>query len=90
MVGGTILADELAAAGGEHRCAFARYEEVLRPIVEPIQARVPQAARFFVPETQLGIWLRNGLTRLFPLLLAFRSRFARIRGEEQNMIAGSM
>jgi 2-polyprenyl-6-methoxyphenol hydroxylase-like FAD-dependent oxidoreductase len=73
MVGASVLADELAAAAGDYQRAFKRYEEVLRPIVEPIQSRVPQAAQLFVPATNFGIWLRNALTRLSPILLAIRS-----------------
>jgi 2-polyprenyl-6-methoxyphenol hydroxylase-like FAD-dependent oxidoreductase len=73
MLGASVLADELAAAAGDHHRAFTRFEEVLRPIVEPIQSRVPQAGNIFVPATELGILLRNQLTRLSPLLVAIRS-----------------
>lgn len=37
MVGAYVLAGELKAAGGEHRTAFARYEEELRDYVEANQ-----------------------------------------------------
>jgi 2-polyprenyl-6-methoxyphenol hydroxylase-like FAD-dependent oxidoreductase len=73
MVGASVLADELAAAAGDHHRAFTRYEEVLRPIVEPIQSRVPQARNIFVPATEFGIRLRNQLTRLAPFVVAIRS-----------------
>jgi len=33
LVGAYVLADELAAAEGEHHLAFARYEQVMRPYV---------------------------------------------------------
>jgi 2-polyprenyl-6-methoxyphenol hydroxylase-like FAD-dependent oxidoreductase len=38
LVGAYVLADELGSAGGDHRTAFARYEERMRPFVEPNQA----------------------------------------------------
>lgn len=38
LVGAYVLAEELAAAGGDHRAAFARYEARLRPFVELNQA----------------------------------------------------
>jgi 2-polyprenyl-6-methoxyphenol hydroxylase-like FAD-dependent oxidoreductase len=34
LVGAYVLAGELAAAGGDHRVAFAEYERVLRPFVD--------------------------------------------------------
>jgi 2-polyprenyl-6-methoxyphenol hydroxylase-like FAD-dependent oxidoreductase len=38
LVGAYVLAAELAAAGGDHRPAFGRYEQRLRPFVERNQA----------------------------------------------------
>ncbi|GHO51467.1 FAD-dependent monooxygenase [Ktedonospora formicarum] len=48
MVGASVLADELASSRGDYQHAFAQYEKILRPIVEPTQARVPEAATMFV------------------------------------------
>lgn len=59
MVGAYVLAGELAAACGDHRVAFARYEEVLRPWVDECQKLPPSAVRGFLPRTSSGIWLRN-------------------------------
>ncbi|MCC5577214.1 FAD-dependent monooxygenase [Microtetraspora sp. AC03309] len=38
LVGAYVLAEELGGAGGDHRLAFARYEERMRPYVELNQA----------------------------------------------------
>ncbi|MFG2875392.1 FAD-dependent monooxygenase [Streptomyces sp. NPDC048337] len=38
LVGARVLADELARPGADHRAAFARYEERMRPFVELNQA----------------------------------------------------
>ncbi|WP_406317323.1 FAD-dependent monooxygenase [Streptosporangium sp. NBC_01639] len=38
LVGAHVLAEELGGAGGDHRAAFARYEERMRPFVELNQA----------------------------------------------------
>jgi 2-polyprenyl-6-methoxyphenol hydroxylase-like FAD-dependent oxidoreductase len=48
MVGASVLANELAKAQGDYQHAFAQYEQLLRPLVEPTQARVPEAATMFV------------------------------------------
>lgn len=64
MVGAYVLAGELAAAGGDHRVAFPRYEEVLRPWVDECQKLPPSAVRGFLPRTRFGIWLRNRMMHL--------------------------
>jgi 2-polyprenyl-6-methoxyphenol hydroxylase-like FAD-dependent oxidoreductase len=53
------LAGELHAAGGDHRRAFAAYEEKLRPYVERKQKAARGFAGSFVPRTVFGLWLRN-------------------------------
>lgn len=74
IVGASVLAEELAAAHGNYHQAFAQYEKTLRPIVEPTQVSVPGVARFFVPATTVGLWTRNQLTHILPILRAFSSR----------------
>lgn len=59
MVGAYVLAGELAAACGDHRVAFRRYEQVLRPWVRECQTLPPAAVRGYLPQTRAGIWLRN-------------------------------
>ncbi|WP_371680787.1 FAD-dependent oxidoreductase [Streptomyces sp. NBC_01276] len=68
LVGAYRLAGELAAAGGDHRAAFARYEAVHRPLVERKQ-RIGPNVRLMVPRTEGGRWVRDVLARL-PLMKA--------------------
>lgn len=53
------LAGELDRAGGDHRRAFAAYEQRLRPYVERKQKGARSFAASFVPRSSLGLWLRN-------------------------------
>jgi 2-polyprenyl-6-methoxyphenol hydroxylase-like FAD-dependent oxidoreductase len=64
-----VLAGEIVAAEGDHRAAFQRYEQRLRPFIEEKQKSARRFASFFAPTTRLGIWLRNQGTRLFNLPL---------------------
>jgi 2-polyprenyl-6-methoxyphenol hydroxylase-like FAD-dependent oxidoreductase len=66
MMGAYILAGELKVALGNHQRAFAQYEEAFRPVVRQEQKKVGATARFLVPATPLGLWLK---THLFPLLV---------------------
>lgn len=59
-----ILAGELARAKGDHREAFRRYEQRLRPFIESKQKSAEDFAATFAPRTALGLWIRNQATRL--------------------------
>ncbi|HET6583910.1 MAG TPA: FAD-dependent monooxygenase [Nannocystaceae bacterium] len=59
IVGAYVLAGELAAAGGDHRIAFARYEAALRPWIEQCQELPAGSVRGYLPQTRMGIALRN-------------------------------
>jgi 2-polyprenyl-6-methoxyphenol hydroxylase-like FAD-dependent oxidoreductase len=59
IVGAYVLAGELAAAKGDHRTAFARYEGELRGYVEQCQKLPPGGVQGFLPRTRLALWLRN-------------------------------
>ncbi|MGW7551288.1 FAD-dependent monooxygenase [Streptomyces rimosus] len=61
VVGAYVLAGELAAAGGDHGRAFARYEELLRPFVTRCQEGGRRAGEFLAPPTQEAIDARNAL-----------------------------
>ncbi|WP_030669645.1 FAD-dependent monooxygenase [Streptomyces rimosus] len=61
VVGAYVLAGELAAAGGDHVRAFARYEEQLRPFVTQCQEGGRGAGEFLAPSTQEAIDARNTL-----------------------------
>lgn len=66
MVGAYRLAGELAAAGGDHHRAFARYEAAHRPLVRRKQQIGPNV-RLMVPRTAGGRRVRDALARL-PLM----------------------
>ncbi|BCK71143.1 FAD-dependent oxidoreductase [Streptomyces libani subsp. rufus] len=59
IVGAYVLAGELALAGADHRTAFARYEQKLRPYVTRCQEGGRGAGEFFAPTTQEAIDARN-------------------------------
>lgn len=59
IVGAYVLAGELAAAHGDHRRAFARYQEVFHPYAKV--ARQGGAGSFLAPRTRRGMRMRNRL-----------------------------
>ncbi|WNG50523.1 FAD-dependent oxidoreductase [Archangium minus] len=63
VVGAYVLAGELAAAAGDHRTAFARYEEQMRSYVQQCQKQGQDGGDFFVPQSRAMIWFRNQLYR---------------------------
>jgi len=63
MLGAAALADELAAAGGDHASAFARYQQRMLPVVARAQASVVANAEIMVPATQESIDRRHRLAR---------------------------
>ncbi|SCF00365.1 2-polyprenyl-6-methoxyphenol hydroxylase [Micromonospora coriariae] len=66
VVGGYVLAGELAAAGGDHRVAFPAYERRLRDYAMRWQ-RGANPGTFLAPATAGGLWLRNRLLRNRPV-----------------------
>jgi 2-polyprenyl-6-methoxyphenol hydroxylase-like FAD-dependent oxidoreductase len=58
LVGAYVLAGELAAAGGDHRVAFARYERLMRPYVDQAQRLPPGGVSGYAPTSALAIRLR--------------------------------
>ncbi|WP_405013507.1 FAD-dependent monooxygenase [Kitasatospora sp. NBC_01539] len=63
LVGAYLLAGELAAAGGDHRAAFAGYDRLMRPYVRKAQQLPPGGAAGFAPNSALGIRLRAASMR---------------------------
>ncbi|AGZ44485.1 FAD-dependent monooxygenase [Actinoplanes friuliensis] len=59
LVGAYALAGELAAAGGDHRTAFDRYETLLRPFVEKNLAFGRKMAGDMVPGGRFALAFRN-------------------------------
>jgi 2-polyprenyl-6-methoxyphenol hydroxylase-like FAD-dependent oxidoreductase len=63
LVGAYVLAGELARAAGDHRAAFAAYEDVMRPYIAQAQELPPGGVNGFVPSTHLAITLRTHMIR---------------------------
>lgn len=63
VVGAYVLAGELAAAGGDHPRAFARYEQVLRDFVESAQQLPPGGVGGYAPMRAFDIRLRTASMR---------------------------
>jgi 2-polyprenyl-6-methoxyphenol hydroxylase-like FAD-dependent oxidoreductase len=63
LVGAYRLAGELAAASGNHRVAFPRYEDSHRALVREKQ-KIGTNVRLMMPRTTAGIWVRNAFARL--------------------------
>ncbi|MBM7492288.1 2-polyprenyl-6-methoxyphenol hydroxylase-like FAD-dependent oxidoreductase [Micromonospora luteifusca] len=68
LVGAYRLAGELASASGDHRVAFAQYQESHRDLVHKKQQIGPNV-RLMVPKTHGGRWIRDGAAWL-PILRA--------------------
>ncbi|QFY13105.1 FAD-dependent oxidoreductase [Nonomuraea phyllanthi] len=68
LVGAYVLAGELAAAGGDHRAAFARYEEEMRGYVAGCQKMGDGVAKLMMPKSRLLIELLNRYYKLLPYL----------------------
>jgi 2-polyprenyl-6-methoxyphenol hydroxylase-like FAD-dependent oxidoreductase len=64
MVEAYVLAGELNRANGEYQAAFRRYEERLRPFIEAKQRSAYKSASVFAPRTQVGLSIRNFISRL--------------------------
>jgi 2-polyprenyl-6-methoxyphenol hydroxylase-like FAD-dependent oxidoreductase len=68
LVGAYVLAGELKAATGDHRTAYARYEEEIRNCVEQNLNLGQKLAKEMVPRSRRQIWLRTQMMRALPYL----------------------
>ncbi|MFE2168352.1 FAD-dependent monooxygenase [Streptomyces sp. NPDC059447] len=68
LVGAYVLAGELAAAGGDHRVAFGRYEEALRKYAEGCQKMGDGVAGLMVPGSRFMAGLLNRYYKVMPYL----------------------
>jgi 2-polyprenyl-6-methoxyphenol hydroxylase-like FAD-dependent oxidoreductase len=62
-----VLAGELQVCEGDHRAAFACYQERMMPFLARKQRSAAEFASSFAPKTALGITFRNLVTRLLRL-----------------------
>jgi 2-polyprenyl-6-methoxyphenol hydroxylase-like FAD-dependent oxidoreductase len=70
VIAAYVLAGELAAAEGDHRVAFARYEQLLRPYVARGQKQARGGAAFLAPATAKKIRQRGRFFRMLTYLPA--------------------
>lgn len=73
-----VLAGELAEHSDQPELAFQRYEQKLRSLIGDKQRSAVQFARAFAPRTQLGLFIRNQLSRV--LMVPGVARLALGRG----------
>jgi 2-polyprenyl-6-methoxyphenol hydroxylase-like FAD-dependent oxidoreductase len=57
VLGAYVLAGELAAAGGDHKRAFAAYEREMVELVRKSRAFAAGAARSLIPGSRAGVWV---------------------------------
>jgi 2-polyprenyl-6-methoxyphenol hydroxylase-like FAD-dependent oxidoreductase len=62
-----VLAGELNRRQDDYREAFRSYEQRLRPFIERKQASALKFAAAFIPQTRLGVWFRNKVTKLLAI-----------------------
>jgi len=70
VVAAYVLAGELAAARGDYRTAFGRYERLLRPYVARGQKQATGGLKFLAPPTAKLIRQRDRFFRVLPYLPA--------------------
>ena len=63
-----MLAGELRAASGDHRVAFARYQQRMSGFAEQNQQIALANVKRFTPGTRTQIWLQNQAIRALPYL----------------------
>jgi 2-polyprenyl-6-methoxyphenol hydroxylase-like FAD-dependent oxidoreductase len=68
VVAAYVLAGELAAAGGDHRAAFERYEQLLRPYVTKGQKQASGSRDFLAPATAKKIAQLQRFYKMLPYL----------------------
>ena len=64
MAGAYVLANELAAAGGDYRAAFTAYEQRFRPFIDAKQRAAERFGGWFAPRTRAALRIRNLVTRV--------------------------
>ncbi len=68
LAGAYVLAGELRAASGDHRVAFARYQQRMSGFAEQNQQIALANVKRFTPGTRTQIWLQNQAIRALPYL----------------------
>jgi 2-polyprenyl-6-methoxyphenol hydroxylase-like FAD-dependent oxidoreductase len=68
LAGAYVLAGELHAAAGDHRAAFARYQQQMTGFVEQNQQIALANVKRFTPGTRTQIWLQNQAIKALPYM----------------------
>ena len=68
LAGAYVLAGELQAAAGDHRAAFARYQQQMNEIVAQNQQIALANVKRFTPGTRTQIWLQNQAIKALPYM----------------------
>ena len=68
LVGSYVLASELSAADGDHRAAFAGYQQRMADFVVRNQQIAIGNAKRFIPTSRRQIWLQNQGIRVMPYM----------------------
>ncbi|GAA1986084.1 FAD-dependent monooxygenase [Kitasatospora viridis] len=85
LAGAYVLAGELAAHPGDHRAAFAAYEELLRPGAVVSQKQAKGAGPFLAPLTAKALRRRNRIYRMLTTRL-FGAVFSRMAMKAANAV----
>jgi 2-polyprenyl-6-methoxyphenol hydroxylase-like FAD-dependent oxidoreductase len=80
LVGAYVLANELARAGGDHKAAFAAYEQRMRHFVAVNQRQSSNIKRM-VAGSRFMLWLNTTMMRLMPYLPGTAKIMEKVRAE---------
>jgi 2-polyprenyl-6-methoxyphenol hydroxylase-like FAD-dependent oxidoreductase len=80
LVGAYVLANELARAGGDHKAAFAAYEQRMRHFVAVNQRQSSNIKRM-VAGSRFMLWLNTTMMRLMPCLPGTAKIMEKVRAE---------
>jgi 2-polyprenyl-6-methoxyphenol hydroxylase-like FAD-dependent oxidoreductase len=87
IIGGYVLATELAAAGGDHLRGFRAYQAALRDVVRHSQTIGPSTMALMIPRSRAQIWaLAQGMRLLPRLPRAARRRLTSYGGGPAAML----
>ncbi|QUQ69380.1 FAD-dependent monooxygenase [Kutzneria sp. CA-103260] len=84
LVGAYVLAGELAAAGGDHKSAFAAYEQRMRHFVTLNQKQSSNIKRM-VAGSRFTLWLNSTMMRLMPYLPGTSKIMDKVRAEIRDV-----
>lgn len=84
LVGAYVLAGELATAGGDHKSAFAAYEQRMRHFVAVNQKQSSNIKRM-VAGSRFTLWLNATMMRLMPYLPGTAKIMDKVRAEIRDV-----